>query len=390
MSSHSWAEEPQGQDGGTAGEVGPDVIVSSLLDTISYPQYLNTLTGYVTGLSLGTQSCNVGDAPISWIRSPSVQHPVIRTSMYRLKNDRFEQIGMSWVKHGFLALNGATLDCSMNCTAPGSDGEHLYPGCSDPYGAYLNGDRTTLGPTLQINAYTGSFSNPVVHPVPSGQNGRLQVHNADLDPVQNANARYYMAAQYIAADDAAAGNGLNNASYQRARVVSAPTVPDGPGQDTCTGNDPQRFCVYLTDSLHDTESPIRAWKNEDPSVVETDAPVPGEGLFTLAVKVTDLPTGLWRYEYALQNLNSDRSGRALTIPVAVGSYVNPESVDFHDVEYHSGEPIDNTDWEASVLPGKIIWTTQTFGNQCQRLSWGAIQLRFDTTAPHEPGETGER
>jgi hypothetical protein len=187
--------------------------------------------------------------------------------------------------------------------------------------------------------------------------------------------------QYVAADDAAAGNSLNNASYQRATVVSAINV----SQDSCTGSDPQRFCAILTDSIHDTESPIRAWKNEDPSVIETDAPVPGEGLFTLAAKVTDLGTGLWRYEYALQNLNSDRSGRALTIPVAIGSSVS--NVGFHDVEYHSGEPIDNADWEANVLSGKIIWTTQDYAVNinANALRWGTLyNFRFDTTAPPTP------
>ncbi len=374
------AAGPQAQPGGTAGIIestGPDVIVSSLPGSIVSYAYENTLTGYITGLAIGTQSCNIGDQPLSWEYN-TPRHPVIRSSMYRLKNNRFEQIGMSWVKHGFYAENNS--DCGMNCTAPPGydEGSLLFPGCSDPYLSYLNGDRSSLGPTLPINAFTGAFTMPVTHPAPTGQNARLQVHNVDLDPDLNTGARYYMGAQYIAADDASAGNAHNNASYQRANVVSAPAF----SEDECTGNDPQRFCVFLTDFIHATESPIRAWKDFDPSVAETDAQVPGEGLFTLSAKVTDLGTGFWHYEYALQNLNSDRSGKSLTIPIAVDATIN--NVGFHDVDYHSGEPISNTDWQSSVLTGTISWTTQDYSvnPNANALRWGTIyNFRFDTNVP---------
>ncbi len=67
---------------GTVSSIGPDVIVSSLAfsNIISYG-YQNTLKGYITGLSIGTQSCNIGTEQIQWQDSPSVQHPVIRLSV---------------------------------------------------------------------------------------------------------------------------------------------------------------------------------------------------------------------------------------------------------------------------------------------------------------------
>ncbi len=384
FSNSSFAEEPQAEDGTAAGAVtssGPDVIVSDLdFSNIMTHAYQNTSTGVITAYSIGTQSCNIGDVPVQWQVLPSHQHPVIRQSMYRLKNDRFEQIGMSWVKHGFFATNDPI--CEI-CTAPSNHGgTSLYPGCGDPYSAQLNSMQSSLGPSWQINAHTGGFTNPSTGGTPSGQDRRLQVHNVDIDPSLNPNARYYVAGQYIAADDAAAGNANNNFSHQRITVVAAPTFPS----DSCTGNDPNRFCVSYTDFLRRTESPIRAWKHEDPNVVETDAQVPGEGLFILAAKAIDLGTGFWRYEYAVQNMNSDRSGKAFTVPIAVGSAVN--NVGFHDVEYHSGEPFSNADWQATVLSGKIIWSTEDFSvnPNANALRWGTLyNFRFDSNAP--PGNT---
>lgn len=365
------AQEPPADEPGEVASTGSDVIVSSLqFSQVISHGYQNTLTGYVTGLSIGTSSCSVGTEPVQWKRLPSVQHPVIRSSMYRLKNGRFEQIGLSWVKHGFFATNESL--CNATCTVPPQhDGSSLYPGCGDPYFADLNGNRIYLGPSSDVNAFTGSFPSNVTQPPNSGHiSGRLQVHNVDLDPALNSGARYFLSAQYIAADDAADGNALNNASYQRA-VISL-----------CPGTDPQRFCVNYADFLHDQESPIHAWKEFEPNVVETEAPVPGEGRFTLAAKVTDLGTGFWHYEYALQNLNSDRSARAFTMPVAEGASVL--NVGFHDVEYHSGEPFDNTDWSITVLPGKIIWSgpDHSANPNGNALRWGTIyNFRFDSNAP---------
>lgn len=370
------SEVPVGGTAGTEVSNGPDVIVSDLVGIITH-QYENTLTGLITAYSIGTVSCNIGNVPLQWQELPSHQHPVIRSSMYRLKNGRFEQIGMSWVKHGFFATNDPI--CGAICTAPGQHGgASLYPGCGDPYSAGLNALQSGLGPTWQINAHTGTFTTPSTSGTAPGQARRLQVHNVDLDPALNPNARYYFGAQYIAADDAAAGNGNNNFSHQRAFIVPAPAFPS----DTCTGDDPNKFCAYFTDFLRETESPIRAWKHEDPSVVETDAQVPGEGLFILAARATDLGTGFWRYEYALQNVNSDRSGKAFTVPITIGAAVT--NVGFHDVDYHSGEPFSNDDWQVSVLSGKIIWSTADFATNpnANALRWGTLyNFRFDCNSP---------
>ena len=70
-------------------------------------------SGGFAGYAIGTRSCNRGDTPLNWCDQASgcapgattKDHPVIAQNLYRLKNGRFDQIGMSWLKHGFLSTN---------------------------------------------------------------------------------------------------------------------------------------------------------------------------------------------------------------------------------------------------------------------------------------------
>ena len=72
-------------------------------------------SGSQVGLAVGTTSCNNGDVR-RWIglQLPNTDHPVIPQNLYRMSggannNDRFEQIGQSWLKHAFTALAGQRL-----------------------------------------------------------------------------------------------------------------------------------------------------------------------------------------------------------------------------------------------------------------------------------------
>src|SRR5262249_2976039 len=158
----------------------------------------------------GTTSCNLGNVDLSWISNIN-QHPVIGQNIYRLKNGRFEQIGMSWLKHGFTALTGNV--CST-CNNPGT-GSLLGVGCSDPYDSCLNG-RQGNGPRSEVNASTGYYLYPIGSYPPAAQTigRRIQCAAADIDPAQNAGALYFGEGQYVTPDDARAGNKNNNASYR--------------------------------------------------------------------------------------------------------------------------------------------------------------------------------
>jgi len=261
---------------------GADVIVSQINGTANFGFLDPTGTGdYISAFSLGTESCNIGDTNLDWYPSPaSNQHPVIAEGVFRLAQGRFEQIGRSWLKHGFLVINDD--GCGGGCTQQNS-GPLLFPGCSDVYLANLNGTRTNIGPTFEVNAHTGFFP-ARLSPVNSSTNisSRLQIHNRDIDPSLNPGALYFGQAHYVHPNDAFSGNGDNNASFIRVSFSPPASQPE------------HQFLINLAGGMQPERCAIRAWKDDDPSVVETDVRVPGEGLFILAARVTVVGNGFYR------------------------------------------------------------------------------------------------
>ncbi len=352
-------------DGGTAQNVGPDVIVGAI------PNY--SIYGAVGGISayaFGTTSCNIGTQNLSWIQNTNV-HPVIPQNLYRVKNGVLEQIGMSWLKHGFCALQ-ETL-CGTCTPAGGGCANALGVGCSDPYTSSLNGDQTLLGPRYQVNASTGVFPYPVTGvPAAAATIGRrCQVATADMNPALNPGAIYFVECMYVHPQDAAAGNDNNNASYRRVLVSSSTT--NGAHQLSLTGNTFQMKCA------------IDAWKSVVPEVTVVPVDTP-DGRVVVGYNVTNNGNGTWHYEYAIFNMNSDASIGSVSIPVANGISVTNQG--FKDVDYHSGEPYSGTDWAMAAFGGAATWNTQTFAQNpnANALRWGTTyNFRFDAAAPPVAG-----
>jgi len=357
---------------------GPDIELAN----ITSPVYRFGRVGDITAYAAGSVACNLGDQDVLWVGSTS-QHPVLAQQLYRLKDGRFEQIGLSWAKHEFLAL--AENYCAYGCIPPNPyDGTKLGVGCSHPASYDLNGKQTRLGPRGQINAFTGVFPyyfTDVPYP-PAGQieihiGRRLQVHDADIDPLLNVGAAYFLELQYVAQDDASVGNGLeNNVSY---RPVTASTPSPGV------------YNLTLTGTTARSSAAIRAWADSDPTgVVETVIDVPLEGRFILAASATDLGGGVWHYEYALYNLNSDRSARLFLVPASSGTVVT--NIGFHDVDYHDGDSdgyapgaIRGTDWPGTRGSDAVSWQTDQWNasDRCANaVRWGTVyNFRFDADQP---------
>jgi hypothetical protein len=358
--------------GGCTPSTGPDVIVGDL----SSIQKFGTV-GTITAYAIGTESCNIGSQPLSWDQDTNL-HPVIGQNLYRLKDGRFEQLGMSWLKHGFAAL---TLNLCCSCQNPGTS-QLLGVGCSDPYGASLNGDQNGfpcggsltcggLGPRSEVNAASGEFAFPYGSAGLSGDAiyKRLQVQNDDINPALNTGALYYAEGHYVARDDADFGNAYNNASYEQALVGGF----SGGGWN-----------LSLTGSTTRGSPAIFAWKENDPEVVIVQIGDEGKGRFYLGYRVTDNGDGTWHYEYALHNLNSHRSAREFIVPV--GQNVTLTNVEFHDVPYHSGEPYSNAPWTSSVSAGtgSVSWSTETYAQNpdANALRWSTLyNFRFDASTP---------
>ncbi|MCO6436319.1 MAG: hypothetical protein J5J06_04445 [Phycisphaerae bacterium] len=339
---------------------GPDVIVGDLYQTMSYGT-----SGGISAFSVGTVSCNLGSEPLNWFSNTN-QHPVIAQNMYRFKDGRFEQIGQSWLKHGFFALSDNL------CTGPGGcagdpSGQHLGVGCSDPYSASLNGTQNNLGPRSEVNPSTGFYPYPFSAPAaPPVIGRRLQVHNDDIDPTLNAGAMYFVEGQYVTPDDATAGNGDNNASHRRV------TISGGGGS----------YSLNLADSTVRERPAILAWPALDHSVAAQDVLIAGDGLLKIAARASSVGDGYWSYEYALFNLNSDRAVGGFSIPLGGGGLVR--NAGFHDVESHSGEPYSNADWTITVDPAFIAWETEAYASNpnANALRWGTMyNFRFESNLP---------
>ncbi|MGA1535200.1 MAG: hypothetical protein ACO4B4_11945 [Planctomycetota bacterium] len=334
--------------GNGPGGLGPDVIVGDLLTPNSYGQ-----AGDHYAYAIGTTSCNIGTEVLLW-EAATTAHPVIAQNMYRLRDGRFEQVGMSWLKHGFSALFDDI--CGCNCVNP-FDSQILGVGCSDPYSSGLNGNQTGLGPRSEVNdPAAGLFGFPVqLDPVNQDFTWRrLRVHMDDVDPAQNVGALYFVEGHYLAADDSAAGNAANNASYRQVAV----------------GGDPDRTLSYL-DTTRRQLSAIHAWQEFDPSVVLTQVLDGSGGILIIGAKVTDLGGGEFEYEYAVHNLNSTRAVGGLSISLPGGVLSSSEG--FHDVDYHSGEPISGTDWTITTGAGEVRWETESHA-----ANPNANALRFST------------
>lgn len=368
---------------------GPDVIVGALdssgLGGNTFANY--NAVGTIDAFALATYSCNIGNVNLNWIASNN-QHPVIGGAMYRYKvvsgAGRFEQIGVAWLKHGFTALTD-----SICCTCNGQGGSVLGQGCADPYTATRNGTQVTttggLGPRFQTNAHTGVFTFPYMYrgvAIPGGETSisrRIQVQTADLDPAQNSGAQYYAEAQYVTADDAAAANQNNNASYAPCSIAVG-TASQGYNGSAAAG------------ATVRSKSAIQAWKALDASITETLLNVPEDsGTATARVivsaKATSLGGGIYHYEYAVNNMNSDRCIQAFSVPVDAS--VSVTNIGFHDVFYHSFDgcgssaatPItfDGTNWPGTVSGGAVHWDMVALTGTGAQAPCNSNALRFGTT-----------
>ena len=364
---------------------GPDIIVGDLPNMNQQGS-----AGTQVGLAVATTSCNNGDQPVDWLQLPNTDHPVIPQNFYRMSggannNDRFEQIGHSWMKHAFFALEDR--DC-FSCNTNGCEtGSHLCPGCSDPYSADLNGGQEGIGSRAWVNPFTGSFpSNANDH---SGHNHdgvshRIRVEANDLNTTLNTGATYFAEAQYIAPSEytwcqshPGQCNMYNNASYRKYSVSGTTTFTFSP--------------LLATVRM---QPAIMAWTGATVNQVQPD---PGnDGIWFMCYKVTGPSAGVWHYEYALYNQNLDRGIQSFTVPIGAG--VNISNIGFHAPLQEPGWSNDGTfnnqgyssaPWSNEYQPGdsSITWNCETFAqNQnANAIRFGTLyNFRFDADHPPNP------
>ena len=365
---------------------GPDVIVGNLLDFIQYEN--GEVNGFV-GLALGTDACNKGTVDVGWHALPSNDHPFIPQNLYRMSggatnNERFEQIGQSWGKHAFAAASSDA--CGFGCNGVG--GDELGSGCSDAYGAGLNGWQDGIGSRAWVNPFTGSFpsgntSNDHTGHAHDVTSHRMLVNVDDLNTSLNPGATYFAEAEYIVPHEGTwcqshpdQCNMYNNASYK---------------QFTVTGIN-QPFSFSPVGSTVREQPAIEAWTDATVNEIEPD---PGnDGIWFMGYKVTNPSAGVWHYEYALYNQNLDRAIQSFSVPLGPG--VNISNIGFHAPPQHPGFAHDgtvgdagysSTPWTPTQIANSLTWNCETFAqNQnANAIRFGTLyNFRFDADQPPNP------
>ena len=296
---------------------GPDVIVGDLPAVAQ-----GGSSGSFVGLGVGTTSCNNGNQPFNWFALPNTDHPVIPQNLYRMSggtsnNDRFEQIGQSWLKHAFTALEDNA--CGFGCNTSGcTTGTHLGVGCSDPYGASLNASQSGLGSRAWVNPFTGAYPSTAANHsghTHTGTSHRVTVAMSDLNTTLNPGATYFAEGQYVTPHEYAwcqahpgQCNQYNNVSYR---------------QFTVTGT--TSFTFASVGSTVRMQPAIKAWTGATINQIE---PAPGvDGIGFVGCKVTNPSAGVWHYEYAVYNENLDRAIQSFSVPLGPGITVS--NIGFH-------------------------------------------------------------
>src|SRR5882762_5893026 len=284
---------------------GPDVIVGNVQDVAQMGS-----AGTQVGLAIGTDSCNNGDQPVDWFALPNTDHPVVPQNLYRMgggadNTERFEQIGHSWMKHTFEALEDSV--CGTCNTGGCQTGTHLCPGCSDPYVSSLNGSQSSIGSRAWVNPFTGSFPSTANEHGGHSHNGvshRILVEVDDVTPAGNPGASYFGEAAYISPHEytwcqshPAECNMFNNFSYRQFSVTGGPTF----------------FNFSAVGSTVRMQPAIQAWAATGATINQVEPDPGNDGIFFVGYKVTGPNAGLWHYEYAIFNMNLDRAVQSFEV-----------------------------------------------------------------------------
>ena len=136
---------------------------------------------------------------------------------------------------------------------------------------------------------------------------------------------------------------------------------------------------------------IQFWAGTGATVSQIEPDPGNDGIWFMGYKVTNPSPGVWHYEYALFNMNLDRSIQSFSVPL--GSGVNVSNIGFHAppqhpgwaARWHSGDAgYSSMPWTVTQASDSITWNSETFAqNQnANAIRWGTLyNFRFDADQP---------
>ncbi len=332
-----------------------DISIDSLSNLVEIDRDGEYPNGRI-GMAMNTTSCNVGDVDVPWFAPMEADHPFIGQNLYRLKDGRFEQIGLAWLKHAFFAADA--FGCGQ-CQFDLFD-DMLNVGCSDTYSYANNGERAYLGPRYEVNPLTaewepcgshfdiGNGSQPDCERSHGGSghgpvDHRLRVYDQELlDP----EALFYYEGFYIVRGDT---NVYNNVAWKLATPIFS--GGDWDFVDNTTG-------IY---------SPaVFGWGQ-----YHYFASNPEAGDAIVSMRTIDLGGGQLRYIYVVTNYNMPQGIQSFTVPFASGTQIS--NVGFH-APIEDEEPFSTDPWAVQVGADSVTWSTETHAQNP-----AANSIRFGTS-----------
>lgn len=360
----------------------------------------NPIVATVPGDPLGTSRARYA-ADVAWhtkfsgINQPysNDQHPYLIWNLYRIDaQGRIEQIGRSGVKHAFLTIN-------TTCDDNPSDGHILGRGCGDTYGTGNNDSIGDLGPRSELvpataqwgrcgSVYDADCNGSRDSQSPCSNVGgstcsswafRLQTLESMIDPAVNAGATYFAESWYIARED------INILNTMQSRPLSFSWTGSAWSSSNST---PLRLGPAMSRWVApDTTNP-----NERSQDIATE-----EGSLRVAMRVSDLGGGQFRYDYAVMNFDFARAvtqGAEPNLRVLRNNGFNQFSVpfpleaEFSAPEFADGDGDAGTDWSLTREGGALVWRAAgTATAPVNPLNWGTL-FRFSIVTSEAP-QTGQ-
>jgi hypothetical protein len=355
-----------------------------------------TSTDHAVVFAPDTSLLNIGTAEVPWHQMFSQpvgggefppygndQHPFLVWNLYRVDREgMLTQLAASGAKHAFATIN-KTCGCS--------DSQDSYPTCEDSYSYYSNdigasqtpnflGPRSEIIPAAGLWGRCGSVFDKNCTGTRDADAGakddfqyRLIVSESDIAAALNSGASWYYEYWYVVRD--------------QSNIYDA------------MGNRPVTFAKDSNGIWHPTAGTFRS----GPVIniwVDPVAPPPGalnselttsEGHARIAVKTTALGGGLYRYDYAVMNLDFARGvidpahagGPNLHVLSADGfsAFTVPLSPDvaISDVSFTDLDDDIGDDWVVTQSAESLRWEAPA-GNP---LNWGTL-YNFSFTANRAP------
>ncbi|MFK7743138.1 MAG: hypothetical protein AB8H80_22680 [Planctomycetota bacterium] len=329
------------------------------------PAYPNGVAGIVHGHSMA----NCGSVHIPWdgvVGGQLVdQHLKIAFLLARESNGRMVQVsGKSHCKHSRIAFNfSGNSPCGPCQSGPANT---FRIGCYDIYGAGFNGNRSYLGPTPEIDPWLGTWDpvgsyfdigDPQQGNYPQPADGVQSLDTTGFDVAKNRMevpeselvqpGVFYAQNQVVVGGEPVANRGNNLVSAAMAFNWNGSSWSATPPVGAQAG------------------SVLTRWTGAANGMASNGA---DDGRFMVACRVTGPVEGLWHYEYAVHNIDNQRGGASLRIPVCPTARV--ENIGFRDID---GDPLN--DWSTSVSGGEV----QILASANNPLDWNTIyNVWFDS------------